>query len=56
MQWIVTKVTQEKTRLGGKGYPLGNVQENKFPHPNSGYIHKPEFVLENETQKILWDF
>ena len=23
---------------------------------NKWYIHNPEFVLENETLKILWDF
>ena len=28
----------------------------KFDHTNKWYMHNPEFVLENETHKILWDF
>ena len=28
----------------------------KFDHTNKTYVHKPESVLENETQRILWDF
>ena len=28
----------------------------KFDHTNKCYIHNPESVLENATQKILWDF
>ena len=28
----------------------------KFDHTNKWYIHNPEFVLENETHKLLRDF
>ena len=28
----------------------------KFDPPIKWYMHKPEFILENEIYKILWDF
>ena len=28
----------------------------EFDHMNKWYMHKPASVLENETQKLLWDF
>ena len=28
----------------------------KFDHTNKGYIHNPAPVLENDRQKLLWDF
>ena len=28
----------------------------KFDHTNKWYIHNPTSILENETQKLLWDF
>ena len=28
----------------------------KFDQADTWYIHKPESIRENETQKILWDF
>ena len=28
----------------------------KFDHTNQCYMHNPESVQENETQKVLWDF
>ena len=28
----------------------------KFDHANQLYMHNPEFVLENKTQRIQWDF
>ena len=28
----------------------------KFDHTNKRYMHNPEYVLENETHKPLWDF
>ena len=31
-------------------------QKSKFDHKNKWYMPKPESVLENETQKFLWDF
>ena len=28
----------------------------KFEYTNKWYIHNPASVLENDTQKLLWDF
>ena len=28
----------------------------RFNHTTKWYIHKPEYILEDETHKILWDF
>ena len=28
----------------------------KYDHMNKWYMHNPEFVLENEMHKVLWDF
>ena len=28
----------------------------KFDHKNKWYMHNSEYVLENDTQKLLWDF
>ena len=28
----------------------------KFDHANKWYMHNPEPILENYTQKLLWDF
>ena len=28
----------------------------KLDHTNKWYMHKPESVVDNETNKILWDF
>ena len=27
----------------------------KYDHTNKWYIHNPEFILENEKHKLLWD-
>ena len=39
---------------------VGDVQEFskkwKCEHTNKLYKHNPEFVLENETYKLFWDF
>ena len=32
---------------------MGKWKRLNFNHANK-YLHKPEFVLENETHKILW--
>ena len=42
--------------MGGKVYLLGIVQEIKFDHSDKWYMHKPECISENETNKILSDF
>ena len=47
---------------GKKTLPCGKVilwelrKKFEFDHKNKWYMHNPEFVLENETYKILWDF
>ena len=46
-----TKRIQNLARLGRKGDPLGIVQNT-----NKGYIFNSEYVLENDTHKVLWDF
>ena len=28
----------------------------KFDHTNKWYMHNPESVLENEMQRVLWNF
>ena len=28
----------------------------KVDHKNEWYMHKPEFIQENDLHKILWDF
>ena len=33
-----------------------NCKKFKFDHTNKWYMHNLEFVLENETHEILWDF
>ena len=41
---------------------MGNVihcescKKFKFGHMNKWYMHNPKSVLENKTQKIIWDF
>ena len=53
MQLISIKAAQDKERMGGKGDPLGIVQEIKFDSVSKWYIHKAECVQENETRNIL---
>ena len=40
----------------GKVIHLELSQKFKFYYPNKWYIHNSEFVLENDTPKVLWDF
>ena len=42
--------------MGGKDDPLGTVQKLKVDQPDKWYVHKPEFVWENELHKNLWGF
>ena len=44
-----------KTRLEGQSDPLGDVQEIKI-WPCKWYMHNPAAVLENDSNKLLWDF
>ena len=41
--------------MSGKGDPLGIVQESEIYHTTKLYMHKPDYVPENKTHKILWD-
>ena len=47
-----------KTRHNWVGKVIYWKQSKKFlnDHANKWYIHNPESVLENEMQKVLWDF
>ena len=36
--------------------PLGMVQEIKFHHTKNRYMHKPTYVLDNDTNELLLDF
>ena len=40
----------------GKVIHWESCKELKFDHTNKWYMHNPEFVLENETHKLLSDF
>ena len=51
MQQNSIKKIEEQTRLREEGDLLGIMQETF-----QLYMHKPEFLPENETFKILWDF
>ena len=55
MEQTSTKGLQEEIQVDGGGDLLWIVLR-KFHHINQCYMHKPESVLENEMQKILWDF
>ena len=54
-QKVTQKEYKTKHELGGKGEPLGIVQEIKV-WPYGRYIHKPEFILENKMHKIFREF
>ena len=40
----------------GKVIHLEMSKKFKFDHTNKWYLHNPASVLENDTQKLLWDF
>ncbi len=42
--------------IGGQGDPLVIVQEIEVLPYTKWYMHNSEYVLENETHKLLWDF
>ena len=54
MKQTSTKRVQNRIWLGGKGDPLGIVQDNY--HNTKWYMHNPESVLEYEMNKIHLDF
>ena len=41
---------------GGKVIDWGMCKTFKFVHTVRWYMHKPEFVLDNQAHKVLWDF
>ena len=47
---------KKKRDLVWKVIHLELCKKLKFDHTNKRYMHKPEFIFENETHKILWDF
>ena len=50
------KNTRLGTRLGGESDPLGIAQKRlNVDHFDKCYKHKPESIVENEMQKIIWD-
>ena len=58
MKYIKLVQKEYKTRHGevGKVILWELCKKLKFDHTNKWYMHNPECVLENETQKCLWDF
>ena len=56
MQQISTEGVWDETRLGRKGDTLGNVQVFEFDHTHKWYMDNQAPVIENDTQKHLWDF
>ena len=53
---LAKKGKQDQVRMHEIGDPLGIVQEIKIWPCWQMNMHKPEPVLENEVQKILWHF
>ena len=46
----------DKAPLGKKWDPLGIAQKIKIRSKYQWYMHKLEFIFENKTHMILWDF
>ena len=44
------------TQLGAKSSPVKLCKRSKFDQTDKWYMYKQEFILENNTHKILWDF
>ena len=36
--------------------PLGIVQATRFTHTDKWYMYKPDYLLEDDKHKFLWDF
>ena len=53
---LAQKEYKPKLDLVGKVIHWELCKKFKFDHTNKWYMHNPESVLENETDKILWDF
>ena len=53
---LAQKEYKSKHDWVGKGIHKELCKKLKFDHTNNWYMHKPEYVLENETLKHLWNF
>ena len=51
-----SKLAQKEYKTRHEDNPVGIVQEVKFDLKNKWFMLNPEFVLDNETHKRLWDF
>ena len=56
MQQLVLKEYKTRHDWVGKVIHWGLCKKLKFDPTNMLYMHNPESVLENETNKFLWDF
>ena len=58
----INHIINECSKLAQKDYKtkynlVGKLcKKFKFDHTNKWYMHNPTSVLENETNKLLWDF
>ena len=63
----INHIQSECSKLGQKEYMMGHdwvcevirwelCKKLKFDHTSKWYMHNPESVRENETNKLLWDF
>ena len=63
----INHIIREYSKLAPKGYKTRHIKVSKvihwelckklkFDYTNKWYMHNPESVLENKTQKFLWDF
>ena len=58
---MINRIISEYRKLAQKDW-VGKViywepwKKRKFDHSNKWYMHNPEFIPENETYKIHWDF
>ena len=53
---LAQKVYETRHDWVGKDIHWELCKKLKFDHSNKWYMHIPESVKENETQKFLWDF
>ena len=53
LAWSIIIIIQD---WAGKVIHWELCKKLKFDHPCKWYMHNPEYILENETHKTLWDF
>ena len=56
MQISAKRALQDETLRSGEGDQRELYKKFKFDQTNKWYMQNPEFILENETHKILWVF